>query len=402
VKIGDFEGAVTPLAAVIEELTPDLRRREELSQAYLFLGVAYLEMNQELEARGKFREALRNDPKLSLSPSEFSPQVIRVFETERAVLHPKKKKLFLPLLLVLGGGAAAAGVAAAASGGDSSPTTLGAGSPSTTRPTGGAPTTTLPGGPTTTRPGSPTTTTTTLAPTSTTLPGSSTTTTSTTTSTSTTTTTSTMPPACTYQLAPDKTIGLAGGSGVCAVNVNVASCPWSVEVFPASASTWLSLTPPTAGTGNGAVSYSVALLVLGSRSAEIRAQQDHGARCTITQQALLAAPPGTAQTLQSRLDLAGGSAQTILNGSTVLFQQDAVLARMEGAQAGLNRVEGTIVAAAGRPGTWRFELSSGSEPGSLRVVAGQARVVTPDSVLFQLSGRAGERVVFVFKGRSQP
>jgi hypothetical protein len=187
---------------------------------------------------------------------------------------------------------------------------------------------------------------------------------------------------------------------VCAVNVNVPSCPWSVEVFPASA-TWLTVSPPTAGTGNGAVSYSVALLVLGSRSAEIRAQQDHGARCTITQQALLAAPPGAAQTLQSRLDLPGGSAQTILNGSTAIFQQDVVVARIDGAQPGLNRIEGTIVAAAGRPGTWRFELSSGSEPGSLRIVAGQARLVTPDSVVFRLSGKAGERVVFVFKGRSR-
>ena len=104
VKSGDFEGAVTPLTSMIQELTPDLRRRPDLSRAYLFLGVAYLELGQELEARGKFREALRNDPKLSLSPGEFSAQVMRVFETERAVIQPKKKKVLLPLFLVLGGG----------------------------------------------------------------------------------------------------------------------------------------------------------------------------------------------------------------------------------------------------------------------------------------------------------
>jgi hypothetical protein len=380
VKSGDFEAAVTPLTSVIQELTPDLRRRPDLSRAYLFLGVAYLELGQELEARGKFREALRNDPKLSLSPGEFSAQVMRVFETERAVIQPKKKKVLLPLFLVLGGGAATAGVVAAADNSGGSPTTsLRAGSiTTTTLGTGSGSTTT-----TTTLTGSTTTTT------------SSTTTTSTTTTS--TTTSTTMPAPCTYVLAPDKTIGLAGGTGVCNVTVSSPSCPWSVEVSPASASSWLTLNPPTAGTGSGSVSYSVALLLLGTRSAVIRAQQDHGARCLITQQALLAAAPRETVVLQSRLALAGGRGQVVLNGGAVFFQQDGAVARTDGVRAGSNRIEATVVAAEGRSGTWGFDLPPGIEPGSLMVVAGQARVVTASSVVFQVSGKPGERVVFVFK-----
>ncbi len=392
VRQGDFQGAVPPLARVIEELTPDLRRRGELSRAYLFLGVAYLELGQELDARGKFREALRNNPKLRLAPTEFSAQVMRVFETERAVLEPKKKKIPLPLLLVLGGGAATAGVAVAAGGGTSSTTTLrsGASTTTTTMPgSGGGPTTTTPGGGTTT---------TTFPTTSTTVPGSSTTTTSTTTTTTTTTSTTT-PPSCTYSLAPDQTFQALGGTGVCTVTVNQPICPWNVQVFPASS--WLTFTSATSGTGSGSVSFSVApLQLVGTRSAAIRAQQDVGAVCNVTQHGLLGVrPPETPPTLQSRLELPGGRAQIVLNGSAVVFQQDSVPARIDGSRQGASWVEGTVVTADGRPGTWRFDLSSGGEPGTLRVVAGQASLVTPSSIVFRLSGKSGERIVFAFRLR---
>jgi hypothetical protein len=397
VRQGDFQGAVPPLARVIDDLTPDLRRRGELSRAYLFLGVAYLELGQELDARGKFREALRNNPKLRLAPTEFSAQVMRVFETERAVLEPKKKKIPLPLLLVLGGGAATAGVAVAASGGGSPTTTLRSGASTTTTtapPSGGGPSTTTPGGGNTTT----TTTTITLPTTSTTLSGS-TTTTSTTTTTTTSTTTTTTPPSCTYSLAPDQTFQSLGGTGVCTVSVNQPTCPWTVEVFPASG--WLTFTSATSGTGSGSVSYSVAPLnLIGTRSAVIRAQQNVAARCNITQHGLLGARgPDPAPAVESRLELPGGRAQIVLNGSAVAFQQDGVPARLEGGRLGASWVEGTVVTADGRPGTWRFDLSSGGEPGTLRVVAGQASLVTPSSIVFRLSGKPGERIVFAFRLR---
>jgi hypothetical protein len=46
---------------------------------------------------------------------------------------------------------------------------------------------------------------------------------------------------------------------------------------------------------------------------------------------------------------------------------------------------------------WRFTLAGGSiRAGSLRVLAGEALVVGPETVAFRLQGRSGERVVFVF------
>jgi hypothetical protein len=103
--------------------------------------------------------------------------------------------------------------------------------------------------------------------------------------------------------------------------------------------------------------------------------------------------------VQSRLEIAGGRGQMIVNGTSVFFQQDGVSVQSEAAREDGNRVEGIVVSSDGRPGTWRFDLSSGYEPGSLVVVAGQARQVTPSSVVFQLSGKAGERLVFAFKKR---
>ena len=81
----------------------------------------------------------------------------------------------------------------------------------------------------------------------------------------------------------------------------------------------------------------------------------------------------------------------------MIFQQDGSVARADGVRPGANRIEATVVAADGRPGTWEFDLPPGIEPGSVMAVAGQVRVVTASSVVFQVSGKAGERVVFVFK-----
>jgi hypothetical protein len=135
------------------------------------IGLLYATVNstwtRRIALRGKFREALRNDPRIQVSPQEFSGQVRRVFEAERQIALPqKKKRSILPFVLVIGGGAAASVGVAAARGGDPPPDTT-----TTTAPT----TMTAPGGP------GPTTTTTTTP-----------------------TTTTTMPP-CSYALAPDRT-----------------------------------------------------------------------------------------------------------------------------------------------------------------------------------------------------
>ncbi len=389
VKSGDFENAIAPLAALIVTLSPDLRRREELARAYLYLGIAYLELGQELEARGKFREALRNMPKTKLAPTEFSAQVRRIFEDEALAARPPRKKRLLPFLLVLGGGAATAGVAVAASGGSDPVTTtsLPLGNTTTTTLSGGGPGTTTT---TTTQPsGGPTTTTTTL-------PGPTTTTTSTTSTT--TSTTTTMPPACQYSATPDRTFGASGGSGVCNITASPQSCSWSVGVFP-TGNSWLSLNGGTSGTGNGSVSYSVAALqLLQMRSALVRVNQEHSAGCNITQNGLLVDRGPAPLQFESRLEAPGARGQVVVNGSSVLFQEQLFVSHAGPAREGANRIEAVVVAADGKPGTWRLELASGYEPGSLVVLAGPATLTGAGSVVFQVSGQPGQRFVLFFQG----
>jgi hypothetical protein len=410
VKAGDFESAILPLSTAIEALSPDLKRREELARAFLYLGVAYLELNQELEARGKFREAIRNDPKLRLSPQEFSGQVRRVFEAELQAAQPAKKRrnLLLPLVLVVGGGAASVGIAAA-TGGDSPPTTIPA---TTTAPPSSSPgpgatttTTTAPPGPDPSMPASTTTTTTTttpsststLAPTTTTSSTTPATSTTTTVATTTTTTTTTTPPSCRYTLTPPTmSFILTGGTGTCNIDVNAGSCAWNAELVAESGgSGWVTLNGATSGVGDGAVNYTVAPLTLATRVARIRILESPSSVCTITQ-ALTFRSADQQVSWASQLDLAGGRGQVLVNGAESFAQEGALVGHTRRAGGGWNRVEARLVRG-GKPGTWAFELLSGHEPGSLRPVSGQAAQVDGDHIVFQLSGEPGERVVFVFR-----
>ena len=63
------------------------------------------------------------------------------------------------------------------------------------------------------------------------------------------------------------------------------------------------------------------------------------------------------------------------------------------------RVEAQLVQASGG-GQWRFEIRSDTlEAGSLRVLAGEVALVSSDAVVFRMSGKPGERVVFTFRSR---
>ncbi|PYQ25533.1 MAG: hypothetical protein DMF81_01930 [Acidobacteria bacterium] len=101
----------------------------------------------------------------------------------------------------------------------------------------------------------------------------------------------------------------------------------------------------------------------------------------------------------SELDLEGGSGQVVVNGEAAAF---ASRGRSSGAvqgRRGLNRVEAQVVEAAGRPGTWRFELDTTAslQAGSVRVIAGEVALVTESAIVFRLKGKPGERVVFSFR-----
>ena len=176
VQQGDFEAAVLKLDEASRRLAADPSLRTSrppaagltrpLADAYLYLGISYLELNQELNARAKFREVLKVEPTRKLSDRVFSPQIIRVFEAARVEMFPneKKKRSILPFAADRGRGSRVAAVAVAASS-DDEPTTT---QPATTVPTtqpgtgGGNPTTTTtttlgsdPGGPSPRRPRPP-------------------------------------------------------------------------------------------------------------------------------------------------------------------------------------------------------------------------------------------------------
>jgi hypothetical protein len=98
----------------------------------------------------------------------------------------------------------------------------------------------------------------------------------------------------------------------------------------------------------------------------------------------------------SRLDIDGGTGRISVNGGTMGATAGHPLAQAM-VRAGLNVVD-AVLAAARRPGTWRFDVApAGIRPGSLRVTTGTVALVTPDTVVFRLDGRPGERVGFTFE-----
>jgi len=127
VREGDFEGAVTTLDSVVRRLSATPARSRDLIQAYLNLGVAYVALDQAEKARAHFREALARDRNLKLSPAEYSPKVLTVFEEARREARQAggggKGRSRAPLI-VLGVGAAAAGVVLATRGGSDLPPTF--------------------------------------------------------------------------------------------------------------------------------------------------------------------------------------------------------------------------------------------------------------------------------------
>ena len=144
---GDYDGAILTLDTVARQLATQPPRARDLSQAYLYLGIAYVGKGQEAAARARFREALAQAKDLSLSPDNFPPKVINLFEAAKeemakeATPSPSPPPTTAPpekkgggggktALLILGGAAVVGGgVALAAGGGGGSSST-----PATTAP----------------------------------------------------------------------------------------------------------------------------------------------------------------------------------------------------------------------------------------------------------------------------
>jgi hypothetical protein len=271
---GDFEAAVLELDAATRTLEADPRAVAARPWAYVYLGVAYLELDQEGVARGKFREALTRDASLRLDPAQFSAQSIRVFEGVRAesavVTRPRpvaspppaEKRSKGPLVAVIVGGAAAAGAAIALAGGSDGG---GGGATTTTTPGNGGTTTT------TTATTTPATTPTTTLPPTTQPP--------------TTQPPSTTPPqpTCRYDVAGQVNVPLAGCIGCsCSVSANPASCTWSART---SDGNMINITQGS-GSGNGNVVFNVGPS-LSPRTGRITLAEG-GGTCTVSQGVLFA------------------------------------------------------------------------------------------------------------------
>ena len=148
VEEGEFDNAIVTLDTAARRLAADPKRVRDLSQAYLYLGIAYVGKGHEAAAKAKFREALSGIKDLSLSAERFPPKVVDLFEAARAEARaetsparsaaspaaPAKKGGGGKGLLVIGGLAVVGGGVALAAGGGGGGEGGGGSSPTTTTP----------------------------------------------------------------------------------------------------------------------------------------------------------------------------------------------------------------------------------------------------------------------------
>jgi tetratricopeptide (TPR) repeat protein len=83
VQTGFLDDAVTTLNDAVRRLSAAPARHQDLAQAYLWLGIAYTQLDSEKSGRASFREALKLDPTVSLAEG-WPPKVSRLFGEVRA------------------------------------------------------------------------------------------------------------------------------------------------------------------------------------------------------------------------------------------------------------------------------------------------------------------------------
>lgn len=104
-------------------------------------------------------------------------------------------------------------------------------------------------------------------------------------------------------------------------------------------------------------------------------------------------------TWANELDVAEARAQVRLNEGPDFFPARGYSHGVGEARRGENLVSGRVLQAAGKAGSWRFDLgqTSALAPGSLRAVTGTVEEITASSITFRLSGRPDEAVAFTFR-----
>ena len=84
VNEGNYDAAIFTLDAAARRLAASNDNPQQLSQAYLYLGIAYLAKGRESAAEARFRDALEQMHSLQLPPDKFAQRVVEVFEKARA------------------------------------------------------------------------------------------------------------------------------------------------------------------------------------------------------------------------------------------------------------------------------------------------------------------------------
>ena len=125
---GEYDRAILTLDGAARRLAASPSQAKDLAQAYLYLGIAYLAKGQEMSARVRFREAVKQARDLNLSPDKFAPKVIEEFERAREDVRKTAPETAQKggggagkWLLIGGGAAAAGGAALVLAGGSSEP-----------------------------------------------------------------------------------------------------------------------------------------------------------------------------------------------------------------------------------------------------------------------------------------
>jgi hypothetical protein len=98
----------------------------------------------------------------------------------------------------------------------------------------------------------------------------------------------------------------------------------------------------------------------------------------------------------SDLESPGASGRVALNGGAAAAVGAGRTEMATAPRPGVNHVE-AVLTEVRRPGTWRFELPAGVEPGSVEPLEGEVVAATGSAVVFRVRGRAGERLSFTFR-----
>jgi len=190
---------------------------------------------------------------------------------------------------------------------------------------------------------------------------------------------------------PTATFAALGGNGQFTLTTSAPSCAWNLT----SSQGWLD-PQVTSGSGNRIVSYSVTgLTLVQDREGIISVDQQSSASILVHQDGILGVSRST-PVLNSELAVRGGAGQMVWDGASVTYAVEGTTSAAVPLTPGMHRVEAQLVSADGTPGTWRFAFVGAAMKG-LRGQSGKVETLGPDSITFRLSGRPGERVVFVFE-----